>query len=158
METQSTRLLRERQKEVRANLDRLRPKVAVLEAEDQQIEDMLRIAEGPIPIKGTEATANALRIHAQNRHPEVKNLTIKQMVVKALGEHLVSGATSVQLLEFFAKQWGRTEIMRTSLSPQLSRLKESGIIELQGKVWHLARDEVPISEVLGEMYESDTAE
>jgi hypothetical protein len=65
-------------------------------------------------------------------------LTMKQLVRKALGEHFPNGATAAELLDFFANAWGRNDIVRTSLSPQLSRLKQEGIIILRGKTWFLA--------------------
>ena len=66
------------------------------------------------------------------------NLTMKELVVKALREHFHQGATTRQLLEFFRDAWGR-EIERTSLSPQLTRLFAAGIISQfgEGKEWFL---------------------
>jgi hypothetical protein len=49
------------------------------------------------------------------------DLTMKQLVVKALDEHFQHGATTRQLLDFFRDAWDRN-IERTNLSPQLSRL------------------------------------
>ena len=66
------------------------------------------------------------------------HLTIKQLVLKALHEHFPGGATANQMLDLFANVWGRGEIARTSLSPQLSRLKEDDhLIFRRGHVWHL---------------------
>lgn len=65
-------------------------------------------------------------------------LTMKQLVRKALEEHFANGATANELLAFFANAWGRHDIIRTSLSPQLSRLKREGVITLRGMKWHLA--------------------
>lgn len=67
-----------------------------------------------------------------------RKLTMKQLVRKALDEHFVNGATATELLEFFRNAWGRNDVVRTSLSPQLSRLKGEGLIVLQGKHWMLA--------------------
>lgn len=67
-------------------------------------------------------------------------LTMKQLVRKALGEHFPNGATAAELMDFFADAWGRNDIVRTSLSPQLSRLKREGDITLRGKTWYLADD------------------
>jgi hypothetical protein len=50
-----------------------------------------------------------------------ENLTMKELVVKALREHFRDGATAKQLREFFRDGWGR-DIARENLSPQLSRL------------------------------------
>ena len=65
-------------------------------------------------------------------------LTMKQLVRKALDEHFTNGATAIELLDFFRNAWGRHDIVRTSLSPQLSRLKRDKVIELDGYVWQLA--------------------
>jgi hypothetical protein len=64
--------------------------------------------------------------------------TIKELVIKALAEHFPRGATANQMLDLFANVWGRGNIIRTSLSPQLSRLKEEGRIIRDGHTWHLA--------------------
>jgi hypothetical protein len=55
------------------------------------------------------------------------HLTMKQLVMRALGEHLRSGATRRELIDFFRDAWGR-EIEPASLSPQLSRLMNEGMI------------------------------
>jgi hypothetical protein len=64
-------------------------------------------------------------------------LTMKQLVRKALDEHFTNGATANELLDFFRNAWGRHDIVRTSLSPQLSRLKQDGVVTLKGMRWHL---------------------
>jgi hypothetical protein len=64
-------------------------------------------------------------------------LTIKELVQKALSEHFTHGATANHLLELFANAWGRTDVARTSLSPQLSRLRQEGVLFRQGQVWRL---------------------
>jgi hypothetical protein len=64
-------------------------------------------------------------------------LTIKQLVRKALTEQFERGATANELLDFFTDAWGRSDIARTSLSPQLSRLKTEGEIILIGQKWSL---------------------
>ena len=67
-------------------------------------------------------------------------LTMKQLVRKALDEHFENGATANELMDFFKNAWGRNDIVRSSLSPQLSRLKREGVVTLDGKRWHLAGD------------------
>lgn len=68
-----------------------------------------------------------------------RKLTMKKLALKALEEHFENGATASELLKFFADAWGRTDILRESFSPQLSRLKSDGLITYDGKRWHLAR-------------------
>lgn len=74
-------------------------------------------------------------------------LTMKQLVKKALDEHFTNGATANELLDFFRDAWGRNDIVRTSLSPQLSRLKREGVTTLRGMKWHLA--------AAGDLYENE---
>jgi hypothetical protein len=64
-------------------------------------------------------------------------LTIKELVRKALSEQFPRGATANQLLELFANAWGRTDVARTSLSPQLSRLRQEGVLFRVGQTWRL---------------------
>src|ERR1700733_11788348 len=72
------------------------------------------------------------------------NLTMKQLVVKALSEHFYHGATTRQLLEFFRDAWGR-DVNRLSLSPQLTRLVQDGVIAKSGD-----NDWVLIAENIGD--------
>jgi hypothetical protein len=65
-----------------------------------------------------------------------ERLTMKELVVKALREHLHHGATTRELLDFFRDAWGRN-IERTNLSPQVSRLFQDGTIRRQGTRWVL---------------------
>lgn len=74
-------------------------------------------------------------------------LTMKQLVRKALDEHFTNGATANELLDFFRNAWGRHDVVRTSLSPQLSRLKREKVITLHGLRWRLAG--------AGDLYENE---
>lgn len=79
-------------------------------------------------------------VHAdsQRRASPYARLTIKQLIKKALSEQFPDGATASQLLDLFGTAWGRTEIVRTSLSPQLSRLGADGTLFRRGQIWHLS--------------------
>jgi hypothetical protein len=73
-------------------------------------------------------------------------LTMKQLIMKALTGHFMSGATAKQLREFFRDAWAR-DIDRESLSPQLSRLRNDKIIDRDGNVWFLVKtNEAPPSD------------
>jgi hypothetical protein len=64
-------------------------------------------------------------------------LTIKQLIIRALFDHFKEGADANQLREFIRDAWGR-DIERSSLSPQLSRLKDQRWIELlENSAWKL---------------------
>jgi hypothetical protein len=68
-----------------------------------------------------------------------EQLTIKEMIMGALNHHFQQGATPSELSEYMRTAYGR-EIDRNSVSPQLARLREEGLVEntnaLNGK-WML---------------------
>lgn len=66
--------------------------------------------------------------------------TIKQMILGALKDHFHDGATPTELRDYMRNVYGR-DVDRNSISPQLARLREEGVVEqygLQGK-WSLKR-------------------
>lgn len=137
METDSLRLLRNRRAELSSKLEEARARLKAQEAEIHQIDVGIAAmeAEQLIAPTGNDASLRAMAYHARKCSPDAQGLTMKQLVLKALGEQFANGATANQMLEFFAREWGRTDITRTSLSPQLSRLKAEGKIALVGKTW-----------------------
>ncbi len=67
--------------------------------------------------------------------PSIRSLIIQAMLAKP--QFLANGATAPELREFIRDAYGR-EIERTSLSPQLSRLKDDGLLALTTDgVWRL---------------------
>jgi DNA-binding transcriptional ArsR family regulator len=68
------------------------------------------------------------------------HLTIKEMVLNALRDHFHAGATPSELREYFRMVYSK-DIDRNSISPQLARLREEGLVEndnaLSGK-WKLS--------------------
>lgn len=137
METDSLRLLRQRRTELRANLEQAKARVNALEAEIHQIDVGVAAMESDnaLAATGNDASLRAVAHHARMTNPEAQGLTMKQLVLKALSEHFKAGATANELLDYFAMKWGRDDITRTSLSPQLSRLKVEQKIALFGKTW-----------------------
>jgi hypothetical protein len=78
------------------------------------------------------------------------DLTMKQLVLKALSQHFENGATRRELVDFFRNAWGR-EVEPASLSPQLSRLAADGLI-MQRKEdhrWSLTADGALLSLPIG---------
>lgn len=71
------------------------------------------------------------------RHSPYFRMTMKELAVKALWDRFREGATAAEFLEYFRTEWGRTDIKRESLSPQLSRLKREGVLGLNGNKWVL---------------------
>lgn len=122
-----------------------------LDAIEEKIKDVERslvplFAEREKIRRALEAVSEPVQQHAASSALPPPNggagnpfssLTMKELTVKALEERFVNGATAAQLIEFFAEAWGRKDIVRSSFSPQLSRLKNEGIIELHGKNWRL---------------------
>jgi hypothetical protein len=62
-------------------------------------------------------------------------ITIKGMIREVLKSSF-SGLTSTEILENIGLKFGK-KIERTSLSPQLSRMKDDGEVSLDGNFWHL---------------------
>lgn len=61
--------------------------------------------------------------------------TIKDMVREILKSDVL-GLTSTQILREISERFGR-DLERTSLSPQLSRMKQDGEVELIGETWSM---------------------
>lgn len=137
MQTESLRMLMNRADTIKTRLEDLRAEVRPLEAELEQVLRGIKAMAGLFPPTGVIASRNAVAHRQRMANPDAKELTIKQMVIATLREHLPNGATANEMLDAFLRNWGRKE-MRTSLSPQLTRLKRDGKIDLHGKVWTLA--------------------
>jgi hypothetical protein len=68
------------------------------------------------------------------------NLTIKEMILAALKDHFRHGATPSELRDYMRTAYGR-EIDRNSISPQLARLREEGLVQNANALtgtWELA--------------------
>jgi hypothetical protein len=63
--------------------------------------------------------------------------TIKSMILSALTSHFDDGATLAELRAFIKDVFGQ-EVDRTSISPQLSRLRDEGAVEQRGRAWRLS--------------------
>lgn len=66
-------------------------------------------------------------------------LTIKEMVMDVLSG-MPEGAEASEIVDLIANKHGEV-IVRSSLSPQLSRLKEEGVLELDGRIWRARLNE-----------------
>lgn len=149
-------LLDEFERDILMRMDPVRKELSTLERDLADV----RKARNAINSDGEPASVTAARMVAHfvaDRSPRFygggpalatpppaspyAKLTMKQLVRKALDEHFTNGATASELLDFFRNAWGRNDVVRTSLSPQLSRLKREGIITLHGIKWRLANPE-----------------
>jgi hypothetical protein len=63
--------------------------------------------------------------------------TIKSMILAALTSHFDDGATLGELRTFIEDVFGQA-IDRTSISPQLARLRDEGAVEQRGRKWRLS--------------------
>lgn len=64
--------------------------------------------------------------------------TVGDMATELLKEY-PEGLTSMEILHLIRERW-MPELMRSSISPPLSRLKHMGIVELDGSIWRLAEN------------------
>lgn len=137
MESEAVTLLRTRARELDQEVEAVHARLKQLQEERRQIDAGLKAMTGElISPSGSVSSWRAVVHHARLANPDAGRRTIKQLVVEALTGHFTGGATANDLLEFFAREYGRDDIVRTSLSPQLSRLKEEGKIVRVGHTWH----------------------
>lgn len=70
-----------------------------------------------------------------------KNPTIKDRVRQALKTAYPEGAHYSDILDYINHEWPHLPVKRTSLSPQLTRLRKKEIIYLDEDkgIWHLAK-------------------
>jgi hypothetical protein len=134
-------------------IDELRTELAPLEREIADarvalavIGDPEKIAESNVQRSFRIGFARQPRLYGGGEQQAIEpspqspyeKLTMKQLVRTALAEHFPNGATANEMLELFHHAWGRNDVVRTSLSPQLSRLKRERVITLHGMKWRLA--------------------
>lgn len=133
--------LEQRESELLTEIGDLHRKLAPLEAELAEVRRAKAAIGMPIS-DAAPADEKLLRSVTLERFDEVQrtspyaHLTMKQLVVKALGEHFQHGAETRELVDFFRDAWGR-DIARTNLSPQISRLYSEGVISRTGRLWVL---------------------
>jgi len=157
-------ILDRREAELSELLADLRTQMAPLEQElrDVRVARQAIAAQPKLQPNGFEATERAMAyFNGQPFRPtEYQNWTMKQLVRKALKERFSEGATARQLLDLFHDEWGRIDIVRSSLSPQLSRLSKEGVIYRKALIWHL--DDDGQRQIFGETHtengEADEAE
>ncbi|WP_344695862.1 hypothetical protein [Sphingomonas rosea] len=141
------------EKELVRAIEQLRMKLAPLERElfevrvarravtkqsSEPLQERLFATDSEAPLRSAEAGEvwrQYKELEAQRASSPYAHLTIKALVLKALEEQFSSGATAQQLLDLFGNAWGRPEIVRTSLSPQLSRLRAEHKIDRNGSIW-----------------------
>jgi hypothetical protein len=98
---------------------------AALTPKENELEQV-QIAMGKLGIAGAMVRLDALPEGGVT--VELEAPTIKQLILAALRDHFRDGATGTELSEYFRTVHGRNHD-RTSISPQLSRLREDGVVE-----------------------------
>jgi hypothetical protein len=139
-------MLDRRESELAARASELRAELLPIEREIEEIKAarsaIVRVRE--IPARGSDAGKSAVAYWlSADRNAAYRTQTMKQLVRIALADHFKHGATANQMLSLFRDTFGRDDIIRSSLSPQLSRLKSEGEIMRDGLVWRLAPPKPP---------------
>lgn len=65
-------------------------------------------------------------------------LTFQDMIVSVLNAHPKGGAEALEILDLIDKKFNK-QIVRSSISPQLSRLKQKGVLQLENGIWSLTQ-------------------
>jgi len=73
----------------------------------------------------------------------VNRPTIKEGVILLLEESHPKGLTALEILDRLNRRWWRGGLQRTSLSPQITRLKKDGKVVSQHGTWKLPKDNAP---------------
>lgn len=97
-----------------------------------QFNDVSNVAE-LIPPSGLEALRETMSVFTDDD----SHRTIKQLVVMSLEQHMPFrryGATTAELRKHIKAEYDK-DIEVTSLSPQLSRLREDGVVEFVDGKW-----------------------
>lgn len=102
----------------------------------------LDVAERVYRDSQSQSVAGQQSLEIASPTPELSTepKTIKQMVVRCLEASPVTGATSGQILEHIHALW-MPELERASLAPQLSRLKQDGVVNNHLRMWTLITPE-----------------
>jgi hypothetical protein len=108
----------------------LRDFIAKREMEIKELQKALKTELRDLQIAKSALGAQSV---AHSSPPTAPLLTIKEMAKEVLASQ-PNGLSSVGILDGIRKQFGQ-EIERSSLSPQLSRLKAEGELALEDEVW-----------------------
>ncbi|EQB11679.1 hypothetical protein [Sphingobium lactosutens] len=124
-----------------AHKQRLVAELALAKAKVESIEMEIANVESAI---GSLPQAPAPTIEQKSAPTKVRHIgrkmSVKAMVLESLDQHLPDGGEVHDLLNCFATVYGRDDVARTSLSPQLTTLKNEGKISRDGMIWRLVRN------------------
>jgi DNA-binding transcriptional ArsR family regulator len=89
----------------------------------EQLKPFLSQEQGALKVHPGTVTTDAPNLNLLS-----ENLTIKEMIQRALAEHFKQGATPSELSEYMRVAYQR-DVDRNSISPQLARLRDEGLVE-----------------------------
>ena len=131
-------LLDSREREVRKSISDLRLK-QLLPLEKELAE--IIAARKAIGALDTDQDDFSDVFESYDENDRYRLMTYKQLVFEALTGMSVPETTISHLMEFIRKNFGR-EISQGSLSPVLSRLRDAGELNKNGKIWSLPKDDM----------------
>jgi hypothetical protein len=127
--------LRQQRSAIAAEIEPLEQKLHELKAE---LDDVNRAERALDP---SQSPWDELVDDAVPTRGVLREGTIKDFVVRVLSER-PRGLVAVDILSAINRRFG-TDYPRTSLSPQLSRLKQEGVLDREGLVWRIAKEKGP---------------
>jgi DNA-binding transcriptional ArsR family regulator len=129
-------LLNIREKELESQISVMRGHLKPMEEELAQVRKIKQFLADAREAGLTELTSEATLPPPVD--PDAK-ITIKEMILAALRDHFHDGASPTELSDYMKSAYGK-DVDRNSISPQLSRLKEEGMVDMlsNGK-WKLSR-------------------
>lgn len=83
-----------------------------------------------------EAKLEVLGIHRTSTPRRSGGVTFQDMIIQVLNDQPNNGAEALKILDLIEEKFNK-KIQRSSISPQLSRLKGNGVLELKDNVWSL---------------------
>ena len=140
--SQDRRRVDARLEQIDERLFELEAELEVLKSERIDLENAARVLDKLSGLGSTaenaEPSGNRLD-QEQDADISVPRLTIGELALIVLREAGAIGLTSSDVLEKIREKW-MPDLMRTSLSPPLSRLKERGEITLEHDRWRIIND------------------
>lgn len=80
---------------------------------------------------------------------QVERPTIKDGILQILSEVSPNGLTALEILERLNRRWWRGALQRTSLSPQITRLKADGKVINERGTWKAVENNAPPDDTEG---------
>lgn len=117
----------------------IRAQIEITERKLELLRALLNDSENKVVVQRKKSRSRA-------RGPQPKFGSIMEAVLEIL-ESEESGLTAKDIL-MRLNQSKFPELLRTSLSPQLSRLKQRGYLEYGKKLWRITDDQLPLPYVI----------